>query len=169
MHFYEEWLYGAVFRCFLPTWYLFQSLCSRLLFIFKLGYLPFITELWKFLKHPQDQSFVRYCTYFVNIFSHFVARLFIYLIMSFFFNVYLFTYFAVPGLSCSMWDLIPWPGIEPGPPTLGAQSLSPWTSREIPVMVSFDEHMFLILIKYKTSVFFLLWLLLSVCCWWDIS
>ena len=22
---------------------------------------------------------------------------------------------AVPGLSCGMWDLVPWPGIEPGP------------------------------------------------------
>ena len=62
----------------------------------------------------------------------------------------------MPGLNCSMWDLIPWPGIEPGPPTLGAWSLSPWTSREIPIMVSFDKHMFLILMKYKTSVFFLL-------------
>ena len=35
---------------------------------------------------------------------------------------------AVPGLSCSrqnllcsMWDLAPWPGIKPGPPTLRAQ------------------------------------------------
>ena len=29
-----------------------------------------------------------------------------------------------PGLSCSIWDLVPWPGIEPGPPELGARSLS---------------------------------------------
>ena len=34
--------------------------------------------------------------------------------------------------SCSTWDLVPWPGIEPGPPALGAQSLSHWTTREIP-------------------------------------
>ena len=42
---------------------------------------------------------------------------------SFFKNMYL----AVPDLSCSMvdlfscgiWDLAPWPGIKPGPPTLG--------------------------------------------------
>ena len=25
------------------------------------------------------------------------------------------------GLGCSMWDLVPWPGIEPGPPALEAQ------------------------------------------------
>ena len=37
---------------------------------------------------------------------------------------------AVPGLSCSMRDLVPRPGIEPGPPALGAWSLSPWTTRE---------------------------------------
>ena len=27
--------------------------------------------------------------------------------------------------------LIPWPGMEPGPPTLGVQSLSHWTTREV--------------------------------------
>ena len=39
-------------------------------------------------------------------------------------------YLAVPGLSCSMRDLVPRPGIEPGPPALGAWTLSPWTTRE---------------------------------------
>ena len=35
--------------------------------------------------------------------------------------------------SCSMWDLVPWPGMEPVPRALGAQSLlSPWISREVP-------------------------------------
>ena len=61
--------------------------------------------------------------------------------------IYLFVYLAVPGLSwgmqdlllwhirslsCGMWDLIPWWGIEPGSPELGAQSLSHSTSREVP-------------------------------------
>ena len=31
-----------------------------------------------------------------------------------------------------MWDLVPQPGIEPGPPALGAQSLSHRTVREVP-------------------------------------
>ena len=35
-------------------------------------------------------------------------------------------------LSCGMWDLVPWPGIKPGPPALGAWSLSHWTTREVP-------------------------------------
>ena len=35
------------------------------------------------------------------------------------------------GLNCGMWDLVHSPGIKPGPPALGAQSLSPWTIREV--------------------------------------
>ena len=35
----------------------------------------------------------------------------------------------------SMWDLVPWPGIEPGPPALGAQSISHWTTRAVPTWV----------------------------------
>ena len=35
-------------------------------------------------------------------------------------------------LSCSMWDLVPSPGIEPRPLSLGAQNLSRWTTREVP-------------------------------------
>ena len=34
--------------------------------------------------------------------------------------------------SFDMWGLVLWPGIEPKPPALGAQSLSHWTSREVP-------------------------------------
>ena len=34
--------------------------------------------------------------------------------------------------SCSMRDLVPWPGIKPGPPELGTQCLSHWTTREVP-------------------------------------
>ena len=36
------------------------------------------------------------------------------------------------GLSCSIWDLVLCPGIKPRPPALGAQSLSHWTTREVP-------------------------------------
>ena len=34
-------------------------------------------------------------------------------------------------LSCGRWALVPWPGIEPGAPALGAQSLIHWTTREV--------------------------------------
>ena len=52
-------------------------------------------------------------------------------------NKYVFKkhiYLNVCGLSCSMWDLVPWPGIEPRPPTLGAWSLSHWTTMEVPIL-----------------------------------
>ena len=68
---------------------------------------------------------------------------------------FIFTYYlTVPGLRCdtqdlrylaygmfscgkwslswSMWDLVPWPGIKPRAPALGVQSLSHWTTREVP-------------------------------------
>ena len=51
---------------------------------------------------------------------------------SFLYIYFLFIYLAAPGLSCGMGDLVPWPGIEPGPPALGAGSLSHWTTREVP-------------------------------------
>ena len=46
-----------------------------------------------------------------------------------FFNIYLFWLWQVlvagmRTLSCDMWALVPWPGIEPGAPALGAWSLS---------------------------------------------
>ena len=37
-----------------------------------------------------------------------------------------------------MWDLVPWPGIEPGPPALGAQILRQWITREVPEFPIFD-------------------------------
>ena len=71
----------------------------------------------------------------------------------FFFNVYLFGCAAcqlwhmgsavflaacsifswgLQTLSYSMWDLGPWPGIEPGPSELGVWNLSHWTTRQVP-------------------------------------
>ena len=35
-------------------------------------------------------------------------------------------------LGFSMWDLILWPGIESGPPALGTQTLSYWTTGKVP-------------------------------------
>ena len=41
--------------------------------------------------------------------------------------------------SWGMWDLVPWPRIELGTPWLGVQSLSLWTTREVPSFVFFTE------------------------------
>ena len=66
---------------------------------------------------------------------------------------FLFIYLAVPGLTWGMWDLVPWPGIKPGPPALGAQGLKHWTTREVPAYRKFKglSHVF---------VFVLCW-------WWE--
>ena len=42
----------------------------------------------------------------------------------------LFIYFAMPGLSCSMQDLVPWPGIKPVPPVALQAPLSMVFSRQ---------------------------------------
>ena len=36
---------------------------------------------------------------------------------------------------CGGGALVPWPGIEPRTPVLGAQSLSHWATREVPVNI----------------------------------
>ena len=41
-------------------------------------------------------------------------------------------------VAACMWDLFPWPGIEPGPPALGARSLIHCTTREVPWPVLFQ-------------------------------
>ena len=38
---------------------------------------------------------------------------------------------GILSLHCSMWDPVLWPGMEPRPPALGAQSLNHWTTREV--------------------------------------
>ena len=41
------------------------------------------------------------------------------------------------AVSCGMWDLVPWSGIEPIPPAWGVQSLNHWTTRDtLKVLIS---------------------------------
>ena len=47
------------------------------------------------------------------------------------FQVYLFIW-LLQVLVAARWDLVPWPEIKPRPPALGVQSLSHWTTREVP-------------------------------------
>ena len=41
-------------------------------------------------------------------------------------------------LSYGMWDLVSWSGVKPGPPTLGAWTLSHWATREVPELPYFS-------------------------------
>ena len=58
---------------------------------------------------------------------------------SFIFNFYSFIWLhwvfvaTCRIFSCGMWVLMPQPGVEPELPALGAQSLSHWTTREVPM------------------------------------
>ena len=47
-------------------------------------------------------------------------------------------YLSVPSLICGIWNLVPQPRIEPMTPALGAQSLSHWTTREVPWVFHFS-------------------------------
>ena len=44
------------------------------------------------------------------------------------------TYLLASGLSCSIRDLVPWAGNEPGSPALGAWSHSQWTTKKVPFL-----------------------------------
>ena len=66
---------------------------------------------------------------------------YLYLVLKFYF------YLAAPNpscgrwtLSCSIWDLVPWPGIKHRPPALGAQIPSHWTTRKVPVTHNLKEN-----------------------------
>ena len=48
--------------------------------------------------------------------------------------LFLFIYLTLPGLNCSMWDLVPWPGIKTLPPALGAWCLGHCATREVPAV-----------------------------------
>ena len=39
---------------------------------------------------------------------------------------------SMQTLSCNMWDLVPWPGVEPTPPAVGVNSSSHRTTVEVP-------------------------------------
>ena len=57
-------------------------------------------------------------------------------------NIYLFIWLYWE-LSCSMWDLVPWPGMEPGSPALKSWSLNHWTTREVLSPLEKDTHAFI--------------------------
>ena len=59
-------------------------------------------------------------------------------------------------LSYGTYDLIPWSGMEPGSPTLGAWSLSHWTPREVPhhTLFRYAQVQELTLISWATESLF---------------
>ena len=76
--------------------------------------------------------------------SLFFLPLTLYLICCFQFFKKIFIYLGELGLCCSMWDLVPRPGIKPGSPALGMQSLSHRTTREVPVFNFFKVVVYIV-------------------------
>ena len=67
------------------------------------------------------------------------------LLFSLFLKKYLFSFIYLFGcmrtLSCSMWSLVPWPGVKPASPALRAQILSHWITREVPILSLFSINL----------------------------
>ena len=84
--------------------------------------------------------------------KHFLLNIYIYI------HTHIYIYLAASGLSCSMSDLVPRPGIEPGPPTLWAQSLSPWTSRDVPAFLLYESFLHQPSLRVGSTQWLLLWL-----------
>ena len=76
----------------------------------------------------QNPPRIWFCSFFFFFFWFFNIYLFIYL------HIWLYQVLVVARgiFSGGMWNLVPWPGIEPRPPALGAWSLSLCTTREVP-------------------------------------
>ena len=66
---------------------------------------------------------------------HCVSSLFIFSLL----KILFWPHHAACGiLSCGMWDLVPQPEIEPGPPYIRRQILNHWTTREVPSLLCLE-------------------------------
>ena len=61
--------------------------------------------------------------------------------------------------SCIRWDLVSWPGMEPGSCALGVRSLSHWTTREVSVQIPGPFFFLVCVILIFLDIFCLYW-------WW---
>ena len=80
-----------------------------------------LTLSQSFFTH-ESHLWMRKCSYTLQVVLLFLPRPNSPFLKMGFLNV--FIYLAVPGLSCGMWDLVPWPGIKPRCPALGAGVLA---------------------------------------------
>ena len=80
------------------------------------------------LKFEALSSFFSFITLsiFLLMITTYLSEIFYYILFVLDFSCSMWT------LSWGMWDLVPWPEIKPRTPALGVQSLSRWTTREVP-------------------------------------
>ena len=97
-----------------------------------------VEHLFIFLWILSVSCSVKCFTSFIHFFLFFSFGLLVLFILSrSCFYVFLIHYLAVPGLSCSMWDIVPWSEVKPRPPALGVWHLSHWTIMEVSVFMYF--------------------------------
>ena len=94
-----------------PFW-LFLAFASDKVGQHSWGYLPRLVW-WKVLKKTLNIFYVKVPDPFKDRSLQCMCRLKIYL------------YLVALALSCSMWDLVPWPRTEPRPPALGVLATGP--------------------------------------------
>ena len=83
-----------------------------------------------------ESSLLQMCLFHLQRFSHLLKLIFLVLTKTgIIFNAhlfaelfFLFVFLSVPGLILGVWYLVPWPGIEPGPPEMWVQSPTHWTN-----------------------------------------
>ena len=88
---------------------------------------------WKGLQtRAEPYSDLKNCIYLLFVWLHwvFVVALGVFDLHCYMRVLSFFSY-GMLTLSCGMWDLVPWPGIECRPLALGAQSLCHGTTRDI--------------------------------------
>ena len=118
-----------------------MGLLSLRFWVYTLGHWELTT--WLLSWNPLSSSYQRweantgfhFITWVAGTYSHFlVFIIFIYWLCQVSGAAHGIFSCGIQTLGCGMWDLVPWPGIEPGPPALGARSLSHWTTREVLVL-----------------------------------
>ena len=89
---------------------------------------------FQILSLPKISLFKKFRPIWIFVDLH-VIWLFIFLLKKLL--IWLHWVLAVVGeiFSCSTWDLVPSPGIEPDAPASRARSLGHWTTREVPHLV----------------------------------
>ena len=60
----------------------------------------------------------------------------------------IFFYFSS---SCSMWNLVSWAGIKPGPPAMRVGSLSHWTPGKVPPKLILNNYSLTVFLKWRNE------------------
>ena len=116
--------------CFFIYIYITVSILYKKIFFFMI-YFWHQGDVAEFEMLPNQEMWLFLVTFSQGSLKVIRTFSFIFLIL---FQKKLFIYLVVLSLSCSMWDLVLWPGIELLPPAMRVQSLSHWTTREVPLI-----------------------------------